>query len=101
MNHNFSQRKARQEHQSRSVTAASSDLILDYFGMLVETSDKLHLNDYPEAVWNLDEKGWSKQQVMQQPVIATKRKPQVIVSLDESRGYLGFSTVTLPQSFPR
>ena len=87
--HNFSQRKARQEHQSRSVAAASSDLILDYFRLLLETYDKLHLHDHPEAVWNLDEKGWSKQQAMQQPVIATKGKPQVSGNKAVSKLLLG------------
>ena len=82
------------------MDAASSDLILDYFKLLVETFDKLHLHNYPEVIWNLDEKGWSNQQAMQQSVIATEGKPEVILSPDESRGYLGFSSVMPPQSFP-
>ena len=75
--HNFSTRKARYVERARTVAGATSDMIIEYFKLLEETYKRLNLSDKPNHVWNLDEKGWSKQQALQQPVFVSKGKPQV------------------------
>ena len=75
--HNFSARKSRQLDRARVAAGASPQIIIHYFNMLLNKIQALDLTQKPQCVWNVDEKGWSKQQALQQPVLVTKGKPQV------------------------
>ena len=75
--HVFSHRKAREVERVRAVAAASPEVIVEYFEMLDDDLTSLDLKMKPAQRWNCDEKGWSKQQALQQCVLCTKGKPQV------------------------
>ena len=75
--HKFAPRKARHVDPSRAAAGGSSDTIIEYHQLIKREIDSLQLNDHPECIWNADEKGWSKQQALQQPVLVTVGKQQV------------------------
>ena len=77
--HGFSPRKARHIDPSRAAAGSSSDSIIYYFELLKREIEHLGILGHPERLWNCDEKGWSKQQALQQPVLVTVGKPQVTV----------------------
>ena len=77
--HRFSARKSRQLDAGRAAAAASSDSIADFISLVGEVFTKTSVNEAPTRIWNMDEKGWSKQQVLQQPVLSAVGKPQVII----------------------
>ena len=72
----FTVSKAHQVYVGRSQCASDAAIIRKYMGMLDKRLTKLNLLDRPDLIHNCAEKGWSKQQQMQQPVIPTE-SPQV------------------------
>ena len=75
--YNFSPRKPRHGAVARTVAAASPTLIIEYFTLLTNKINQLNLTSKPQCIWNCDEKGWSKQQGLQRPVLVTKGQAQV------------------------
>ena len=76
-NNGFAARKARQVDVGRLQCASDAAVIRHYIGMLIKLLTDLNLLDKPECIHNCDEKGWSKQQQLQQPVIVTRGRRQV------------------------
>ena len=64
--------------RARLVAGTSGHVLIDYFQLLKTQIENNNLEDHPSRIWNMDEKGWSKQQSLQKPVLVTKGKPQVI-----------------------
>ena len=75
--YNFSPRKPRHVERARAVAAASPTMIIEYFTLLTNKINQLNLISKPQCIWNCDEKGWSKQQALQRPILVTKGKAQV------------------------
>ena len=75
--HKFSPRKPRHIEPARAAAGDSLTRIIDYHELLTKEIDVLELQDHPECIWNADEKGWSKQQALQQPVLVSVGKQQV------------------------
>lgn len=45
-----------------------------------DVMEMLNITDKPEVVWNVDEKGWSKQQCLQRPLLVSQGKTQVYLN---------------------
>ena len=76
--HNFSTRKPRHVERSRLVACSTPENIIGYFNILTKEVTEMELTNKPERIWNMDEKGGSKQQSLQQPVLVSTGKPQVL-----------------------
>ena len=71
---NFLAKKTRQIDRGRAHAANDPSTLMEFFKLLKEEMPWSN----PNTIWNVDEKGWSKQQAIQRPAIVTKGKPQVI-----------------------
>ena len=68
--HRLSARTPRQVDRGRIAAAASFEEIKNYFEVLKDLDDKEHFD--PSNIYNMDEVGWSRQQVLQRPVLVEK-----------------------------
>ena len=74
----FSTRKPRHVERSRLAACSTPENIIGYFSILEKEFTEMGLTDKPHRIWNMDEKGWSKQKSLQQPVLVSTGKPQVL-----------------------
>ena len=64
-------------HATQAAVASSPALIIEYFDLLSDKISGLNPTENLHCVWNFDDKGWSKQQALQQSVLVTRGKPQM------------------------
>ena len=61
--HGLSARKPRQLDPGRILASSDFDKIKNFFDILTTEIERLGLEDKPENIYNMDESGWSKEQV--------------------------------------
>jgi hypothetical protein len=66
---------------TKCIAAATPSHIADYFQLLESICLDEKLNG--DAIWNMDEKGWSK--ALQRPVLVTKGVKQVMININSSK----------------